>query len=46
MQIGFICDVVFQAYMAGRCDDVLKWKPLSMNSVDFKLKVVTEEGQG
>jgi len=33
-------------YHAGRDDTVLKWKPLSMNSVDFKLKIVTEGGKG
>ncbi|KAJ9574877.1 hypothetical protein L9F63_007940, partial [Diploptera punctata] len=33
-------------YVAGRCSEVLKWKPLSHNSVDFKLKIVTEEGDG
>ena len=27
-------------YLPGRDDTVLKWKPLSMNSVDFKLKIV------
>lgn len=37
---------MFQPYSAGRCDDVLKWKPSSMNSIDFKLKIVTEEGEG
>jgi len=33
-------------YHCGRDDTVLKWKPLSMNSVDFKLKIVTEGGKG
>jgi len=33
-------------YKAGRDDTVLKWKPASMNSVDFKLKVVKESGLG
>lgn len=33
-------------YVAGRDDRVLKWKPLSMNSVDFKLKIVREGGKG
>lgn len=33
-------------YIAGRCDDVLKWKPETHNSVDFKLKIVVEDGQG
>ncbi|XP_018018870.1 mRNA-capping enzyme [Hyalella azteca] len=33
-------------YMCGRCDAVLKWKPPSHNSVDFKLKIVTRGGEG
>lgn len=32
--------------MTGRCDVVLKWKPLTMNSVDFKLKISEESGVG
>merc|ERR1712127_380108 len=35
-----------QAYKAGRDDEVLKWKPANMNSVDFRLQVVKEEGLG
>lgn len=45
VQILFII-LLFQPYVAGRCDDVLKWKPLDMNSVDFKLKIVKEGGLG
>lgn len=37
---------LFQPYVAGRCDDVLKWKPLDMNSVDFRLKIVKQGGEG
>ncbi|GBP51939.1 mRNA-capping enzyme [Eumeta japonica] len=33
-------------YKPGRCDEVLKWKPPHMNSIDFKLKIVKEEGTG
>ncbi|XP_071804447.1 mRNA-capping enzyme-like [Asterias amurensis] len=37
--------VIFQPqkdrYVAGRCDVVLKWKPPSLNSVDFKLQITT-----
>ncbi|KAH9628994.1 hypothetical protein HF086_001904 [Spodoptera exigua] len=33
-------------YIPGPCEDVLKWKPSNMNSVDFRLKIVTETGQG
>eukprot|EP00088_Acartia_fossae_P066623 TRINITY_DN8270_c0_g1_i2.p1 TRINITY_DN8270_c0_g1~~TRINITY_DN8270_c0_g1_i2.p1 ORF type:complete len:372 (-),score=51.81 TRINITY_DN8270_c0_g1_i2:117-1148(-) len=33
-------------YVCGQDPRVLKWKPLSMNSVDFRLKIVTEGGKG
>jgi len=35
-----------QAYKGGRDDEILKWKPASMNSVDFRLQVIREEGLG
>lgn len=35
-----------QPYKAGQCPSVLKWKPASMNSVDFKLKVAMVTGLG
>lgn len=37
---------LLKPYIAGRCDEVLKWKPHTHNSVDFKLKIVVEDGQG
>lgn len=43
---GLIFQPSKEAYKAGRCDDVLKWKPLDMNSIDFRLKIVKEEGMG
>ncbi|KAG5873922.1 hypothetical protein JTB14_030347 [Gonioctena quinquepunctata] len=43
---GLIFQPSKEPYTAGRCDDVLKWKPLDMNSVDFRLKIVKEEGEG
>ncbi|KAJ8917449.1 hypothetical protein NQ315_005496 [Exocentrus adspersus] len=43
---GLIFQPSKDPYVAGRCDDVLKWKPLNMNSVDFRLKIVKEEGAG
>uniref|UniRef100_A0A4W5P1T6 mRNA guanylyltransferase n=1 Tax=Hucho hucho TaxID=62062 RepID=A0A4W5P1T6_9TELE len=33
-------------YKAGRCDDILKWKPPSLNSVDFRLKIAKVGGEG
>lgn len=33
-------------YKAGRCDDILKWKPPSLNSVDFRLKITKVCGEG
>lgn len=35
-----------QPYVCGPCPEVLKWKPADMNSVDFKLKIVVEDGIG
>ncbi|RVE54673.1 hypothetical protein evm_000794 [Chilo suppressalis] len=43
---GLIFQPSKEPYVAGRCDEVLKWKPCNMNSVDFKLKIVMEGGQG
>lgn len=37
---------LWQPYVAGRCMDVLKWKPPDMNSVDFKLKIMKENKPG
>ncbi|XP_077869610.1 mRNA-capping enzyme-like [Saccoglossus kowalevskii] len=36
---GLIFQPVPDAYEAGRCQQTLKWKPPSLNSVDFRLKV-------
>ncbi|KAG8444778.1 hypothetical protein GDO86_009810 [Hymenochirus boettgeri] len=33
-------------YKAGRCDDILKWKPPNLNSVDFLLKITKVGGEG
>ncbi|XP_056337148.1 mRNA-capping enzyme [Danio aesculapii] len=33
-------------YKPGRCDDILKWKPPSQNSVDFRLKITKVGGEG
>lgn len=33
-------------YKPGRCDDILKWKPPSLNSVDFRLKITRMVGEG
>lgn len=43
---GLIFQPSKDSYTAGRCDDVLKWKPLELNSVDFRLKIVKEGGMG
>ncbi|GMS81928.1 hypothetical protein PENTCL1PPCAC_4103, partial [Pristionchus entomophagus] len=44
---GLIFQPVDEPYVAGRCDSVLKWKPPSHNSVDFKLQIrkVNREGE-
>lgn len=43
---GLIFQPAKDGYVAGRCDEVLKWKPLDMNSVDFRLKIAKLEGMG
>ncbi|GLG96084.1 Probable tyrosine-protein phosphatase F54C8.4 [Gryllus bimaculatus] len=43
---GLIFQPAKDPYSAGQCKEVLKWKPSSLNSVDFKLKIVTEVGEG
>lgn len=43
---GLIFQPVQEPYKAGVCNDILKWKPLSLNSVDFKLKIVNETRPG
>ena len=35
-----------QKYKPGRCDEILKWKPPSLNSVDFRLKITKVGGEG
>ena len=43
---GLIFQPIPQPYVAGRCDEVLKWKPPSHNSVDFKVKIQKITGEG
>ncbi|KZC05483.1 mRNA-capping enzyme, partial [Dufourea novaeangliae] len=43
---GLIFQPSKEPYCPGISREVLKWKPLSHNSVDFKLKIVTESGVG
>ncbi|XP_053998152.1 mRNA-capping enzyme [Hylaeus anthracinus] len=43
---GLIFQPSKEPYCPGLSKEVLKWKPLSHNSVDFKLKIVTESGVG
>lgn len=43
---GLIFQPFDDGYVCGRCDIVLKWKPPSHNSVDFRLKVTCESGEG
>ncbi|KHN80906.1 mRNA-capping enzyme [Toxocara canis] len=44
---GLIFQPVKEPYRAGRCDTLLKWKPPSHNSIDFKLQIrrVCKEGE-
>jgi mRNA-capping enzyme len=43
---GLIYQPVDEPYKAGRCDTILKWKPPSMNSVDFRLEIAVREEFG
>ncbi|KAF5274946.1 hypothetical protein FQR65_LT04287 [Abscondita terminalis] len=43
---GLIFQPAKEPYKSGSCKDVLKWKPLELNSVDFRLQIVKEEGMG
>ncbi|XP_013774740.1 mRNA-capping enzyme-like [Limulus polyphemus] len=39
---GLIFQPVPDPYVSGRCMDVLKWKPLNVNSIDFRLMIKKE----
>ncbi|XP_001602117.1 mRNA-capping enzyme-like [Nasonia vitripennis] len=43
---GLIFQPSKEPYKGGPCPDILKWKPASLNSVDFRLKIVVESGEG
>ncbi|XP_037030418.1 mRNA-capping enzyme [Bradysia coprophila] len=43
---GLIFQPSLDPYKSGACSKVLKWKPLHMNSVDFKLKITQQGGMG
>lgn len=43
---GLIYQPVDEPYTGGRCDTILKWKPSTMNSVDFKLIIKVHEEIG
>lgn len=43
---GLIFQPSKEPYTAGSCHTVLKWKPLEMNSVDFRLKIHRQGGVG
>ena len=36
---GLIMSREDEGYISGRCDTLLKWKPPSLNSIDFRLKI-------
>lgn len=43
---GLIFQPTTDPYQTGRCMEVLKWKPSTHNSVDFRLCIAKEEGEG
>jgi len=43
---GLIFQPKKKPYIAGRDDDILKWKPSSHNSIDFKLKIFKDDRPG
>ncbi|BES88741.1 mRNA capping enzyme [Nesidiocoris tenuis] len=43
---GLIFQPCDDPYTPGQCVSVLKWKPPSLNSVDFRLKIVKQNGLG
>lgn len=43
---GLIFQPKLEPYVGGRCDDILKWKPAELNSVDFLMKIMIESGVG
>lgn len=43
---GLIFQPVPDPYICGQSPEVLKWKPPSLNSVDFKLVITTQTGTG
>lgn len=43
---GLIFQPVLDPYICGPCDKVLKWKPPSHNSIDFRLSIIEERRQG
>ncbi|EZA60009.1 hypothetical protein DMN91_008331 [Ooceraea biroi] len=43
---GLIFQPAKEKYCTGTSPEVLKWKPQSLNSVDFRMKIVTESGTG
>ena len=38
---GLIFQPCDEPYMAGRCDSILKWKPQVENTIDFRLRIVS-----
>ena len=43
---GLIFQPVPDPYIAGQCNVALKWKPPSLNSVDFRLKIIMDDRPG
>ncbi|XP_037570170.1 mRNA-capping enzyme [Dermacentor silvarum] len=43
---GLIFQPKMDSYVCGRANDVLKWKPPHLNTIDFRLKITKDSGPG
>jgi len=43
---GLIFSPNADPYLPGQCNELLKWKPADLNTVDFRLSITDKHGQG
>ena len=46
LMLSRLMTLSLQPYHPGRCNELLKWKPSDLNTVDFKLAIVETTGVG